>query len=73
MPKKSTGRSSESPDRGEQPLTPPVPPTGSEPDWDATGLCDQAQADGVPCFELGRQCETCNRASRDPATGRTKA
>lgn len=22
-------------------------------------LCDQAQADGVPCFEIGRECETC--------------
>jgi hypothetical protein len=31
-------------------------------DWDLTGLCDEAQADGVPCFEAGRQCETCARA-----------
>jgi hypothetical protein len=25
-------------------------------------LCAEAQADGVPCFELGRECETCERA-----------
>ena len=25
-------------------------------------LCADAQADGVPCFELGRDCETCERA-----------
>ena len=27
-------------------------------------LCAEAQADGVPCFELGRQCETCELAFR---------
>ena len=26
-------------------------------------LCAEAQADGVPCYELGRDCETCERAS----------
>jgi len=25
-------------------------------------LCAEAQADGVPCFELGRDCETCEQA-----------
>jgi len=25
-------------------------------------LCDQAQADGVPCFEIGKECETCEHA-----------
>jgi hypothetical protein len=25
-------------------------------------LCPEAQADGVPCFELGRRCETCEHA-----------
>lgn len=25
-------------------------------------LCAEAQADGVPCFELGRDCETCEKA-----------
>lgn len=25
-------------------------------------LCAEAQADGVPCYELGRYCETCERA-----------
>jgi len=26
-------------------------------------LCSEAQADGVPCFELGRDCETCEQAA----------
>lgn len=25
--------------------------------------CPEAQADGVPCTELGRNCEECERAS----------
>lgn len=25
-------------------------------------LCPEAQADGVPCFEIGRDCETCEKA-----------
>ena len=25
-------------------------------------LCAEAQADGVPCFELGRDCRECERA-----------
>jgi hypothetical protein len=25
-------------------------------------LCPEAQADGVPCTELGRDCETCEKA-----------
>jgi hypothetical protein len=25
-------------------------------------LCPEAQADGVPCFELGRDCEVCEHA-----------
>ncbi len=25
-------------------------------------LCPEAQADGVPCYELGRECETCELA-----------
>ena len=25
-------------------------------------LCAEAQADGVPCTELGRDCETCSKA-----------
>ncbi|MBZ5637653.1 MAG: hypothetical protein LAO51_02735 [Acidobacteriia bacterium] len=31
-------------------------------DTNRTGLCEEAQADGVPCYELGRPCETCERA-----------
>lgn len=36
-------------------------------DRDLTGLCGEAQADGVPCYESGRQCETCARARPDEA------
>ena len=32
------------------------------------GLCAEAQADGVPCTELGRDCETCRRAVHDAPT-----
>ena len=28
-------------------------------------LCAEAQADGVPCTEVGRACETCERALAD--------
>jgi len=28
-------------------------------------LCAEAQADGVPCVEMGRKCETCERAVRE--------
>jgi hypothetical protein len=37
--------------REEKPLS---PGTGA--------LCAEAQADGVPCHELGRDCEVCGRA-----------
>jgi hypothetical protein len=36
-------------------------------DRNQAGLCEEAQADGVPCYELGRQCETCERARPEPA------
>ncbi len=36
--------------------------TNGEEEWTQTGLCAEAQADGVPCYELGRYCETCERA-----------
>jgi hypothetical protein len=35
-------------------------------EWRATGLCPQAQADGVPCTELGRSCDICIGAGLDP-------
>jgi hypothetical protein len=28
-------------------------------------LCPEAQADGVPCFEIGRDCETCEKARQE--------
>jgi hypothetical protein len=27
--------------------------------------CEQAQADGVPCTEVGRDCEICERAYKE--------
>ena len=30
--------------------------------WDPELLCSEAQADGVPCTEVGRTCEECERA-----------
>ena len=37
--------------------------TGEAPGYNrGTGLCPEAQADGVPCTELGRECEICERA-----------
>ena len=33
-----------------------------------TGLCPEAQADGVPCDELGRDCEICERATSEEKT-----
>ena len=27
--------------------------------------CEQAQADGVPCNEVGRDCEICERAHKE--------
>ena len=33
-------------------------------DTPGTGaLCPEAQADGVPCFEMGRDCEVCEKAT----------
>jgi hypothetical protein len=26
-------------------------------------LCPEAQADGVPCFEIGKDCEVCEKAT----------
>jgi hypothetical protein len=36
--------------------------TGAPPEWRGTGLCAEAQADGVPCTVAGRACDTCPRA-----------
>lgn len=33
-------------------------------DREGTGaLCSEAQADGVPCFEIGKDCTICERAT----------
>jgi hypothetical protein len=38
-------------------------------------LCSEAQADGVPCTELGRECERCERAAgrERPPKGKDRA
>ena len=36
------------------------------PEWGGTGLCAEAQADGVPCTVTGRACDTCARATPAP-------
>jgi len=33
-------------------------------------LCPEAQADGVPCTERGRECETCEKALAADEPGR---
>jgi len=30
--------------------------------WAGTGLCPEAQGDGVPCFGTEGECERCGRA-----------
>jgi hypothetical protein len=37
---------------------------GLAQEWPCTGLCPQAQADGVPCYELGRSCDVCGMARK---------
>jgi hypothetical protein len=32
-------------------------------------LCPEAQADGVPCQELGKDCPTCEKAVPPPKRG----
>jgi hypothetical protein len=39
-------------------------------EWGGTGLCAEAQADGVPCTALGRECDTCGKSF--PATRTAK-
>ena len=31
-------------------------------EWSGTGLCERAQADGVPCYVVGRSCDLCGEA-----------
>jgi len=53
------------PEEKKTPETDAPPPAPEWADaWDQSGLCDEAQADGVPCPDLGRDCEICERARR---------
>jgi len=38
-------------------------PSQDSTEWVGTGLCAEAQADGVPCYDAGRQCDVCGRSS----------
>ncbi len=33
-------------------------------EWRGTGLCPEAQADGVPCPDPATSCDTCGRGMR---------
>jgi hypothetical protein len=46
--------------------------TGAEIVSGPGALCSEAQADGVPCTELGRECEQCERAARHEPAPETK-
>jgi hypothetical protein len=53
--------------RGDQSMSDPRtedPREKSVSDWQEDGWppCAQAQADGVPCQEIGRDCEECQKA-----------
>jgi len=41
-----------------------VPKCPLEAERDQTGLCGEAQSDGVPCTDPTRRCEICGRAHR---------
>ena len=47
----------------------PVPSWPTEKEWRQSGLCSEAQADGIPCTALGRHCEICERADQKDAHG----
>jgi hypothetical protein len=47
--------------RVKQPLSDTWP---TEEEWRQSGLCAEAQADGIPCTALGRHCEICERAGQ---------
>ena len=34
-------------------------------EWCGTGLCELAQADGVPCTQAGRSCDICSHATQE--------
>ena len=42
-----------------------------ESEWDGTGLCPEAQADGVPCQEAGRSCDVCGRRTPERPQSRS--
>ena len=40
--------------------------TQPAPLWTGTGLCCEAQGDGIPCRGTDGECETCGRAMPTP-------
>jgi hypothetical protein len=50
-----------------RPATSINPPNAlAEPLWSGTGLCCEAQGDGVPCHGPAGECEACGRALPAP-------
>jgi hypothetical protein len=51
-----------------------APRRGGETDVESGpgALCPEAQADGVPCTEIGRDCEQCEKALRQTPPGKGK-
>lgn len=43
----------------------PLHRESSQDPWRLARYCAEAQADGVPCPTLGRNCEICERAMRE--------
>ncbi len=46
--------------------TDPVPVSTPDRPWTGTGLCPEAQGDGVPCEGTDGECERCGRALPQP-------
>jgi len=40
--------------------------------WSGTGLCCEAQGDGVPCQGVDGECESCGRALPPAGTGQRR-
>jgi len=47
----------------------PASKTAAQP-WTGTGLCPEAQGDGVPCYGTEGECERCGRALPPPPDAR---
>lgn len=70
MPAKKTKKPAKTPSAAAKNSAQPKPKAApkaelaavADAEWRQSGLCAQSQADGVPCSELGRRCEECEKA-----------